>query len=123
MESSFFTISSVSILSIRFSWSGNILFAYGVCGSVCWFLRRLSPVRLVAAGACSLFIGSIISWNVLSSHNGFLVDLYRVVQECRHISEVNSPVQEMLIYRSSWFEQMTVRIPMCSTLTLWRFGC
>src|SRR5206468_10301408 len=100
----------IGLLHAHLLWSGDILFAYGVSGSVCWFMRRLSPVRLLAAGSCFLLVGSITSWNILSSHNGFLVALYQVVQECLHVPEANSPVREMFIYRGGWFEQVTARV-------------
>jgi uncharacterized protein len=101
----------IGVLHAHLLWSGDILFAYGVCGSVCWFLRRLSPARLSAVGACSLFIGSMISWNVSSSDHGYLVDLYRVLQDCLHIHDTNLPVRELLTYRGGWLEQMTARVP------------
>lgn len=101
----------IGVLHAHLLWSGDILFSYGVCGAVCWFLRRLSPARLTAVAGCSLFIGSMISWNLASSAHGYLASLYRVTQECLHIPDASLPVRELLIYRSGWLEQMTARVP------------
>ena len=101
----------IGMLHAHLLWSGDILFAYGVCGSVCWFLRRLSPARLLASGAFFLSIGSVVSWNSWSSQNGFLVELYQVVKEYLHIPQASSTAGEMLIYRGGWFEQMARRAP------------
>ncbi len=74
----------VGLLHAHLLWSGDILFAYGLCGSLCWFLRRLSPKRLFAIAASSLAIGCVISWNVASSRHGYVAELYLVVLKCLH---------------------------------------
>jgi uncharacterized membrane protein YeiB len=90
----------IGLLHAHFLWSGDILFGYGVCGSICCPLRGLNPVRLLASGTCFLFIGSIVSWSLWGSPDGLLAYLYRVIQECLYIPEANFQTHEMLIYRA-----------------------
>lgn len=91
-------------------WSGDILFAYGICGSVCWLFRRYRPRTLFLLGLIILAIGEYLTLTIWSpSANGILVNAYQVLQDALHIPET-SPVQETLNYQGTWSQQMALRI-------------
>jgi uncharacterized protein len=93
-------------------WSGDILFTYGLCGSVCWLFRRSSPRRLFLLGLMTLVIGQYITRMVWAPPaNGFLSILYQALQEILRIPPAASPIQETLVYRGTWIQQMVLRIP------------
>ena len=100
----------IGIMHSYLLWSGDILFSYGVCGSVCWHFRHYRPLTLFLLGTIILAIGEYLTLCIWSpSAHGFLVSLYQVLRDSLHIP-VTSAVQETLIYRGTWTQQMTLRI-------------
>jgi uncharacterized protein len=101
----------IGIMHSYLLWSGDILFAYGICGSICWLFRRYRPRTLFLLGLIILAIGEYLTLSIWSpSANGFLVSSYQVLHDALHIPET-SAVQETLNYRGTWLQQMVLRIP------------
>ena len=101
----------VGVMHSYLLWSGDVLFAYGICGSVCWLFRRCRPRMLFLLGLIMLAIGEYLTLNIWSpSANGFLVSTYQLLQDALHIP-VTSATQETLDYQGTWLQQMAVRIP------------
>ncbi len=93
-------------------WDGDILFTYGLCGSVCWFFRRSRPLRLFVYAVGFLVFGELLSSNAWSSSwTNYVAMLYQCSRDALHVVVNASPAQEVSIYRGSWIQQMVLRVP------------
>lgn len=89
-------------------WDGDILVAYGVCGMVAYFFRRLSPRRLIGIGLLILCVPPII--NVLFGLALPHMDHDTLAEISKGWSPSPEAIQEELAaYRGSWLEQFPTR--------------
>lgn len=102
----------VGLLHSYLLWSGDILFAYGLCGSICWFFRKSRALWLFLLGLMALMVGECFTWIVSTSPAyNLLAVLHEVLQEVLQIPTRTTPAQELLAYRGNWMQQMTFRVP------------
>jgi len=92
-------------------WSGDVLVAYGLCGLLVYFCRRLSPRTLLKLALLLIAIGSVsfLSYSPWGGH------LYRIEAEIARQStwmpHPTYPADEISAYRGNWITQMSVRVP------------
>lgn len=90
-------------------WSGDILFLYGICAMVVYWLCGLSPRLLIAIGFSLLLIGSLIS---LASQLGVSTDPKMAAEMKPDWEPSEERVEsEIAAFRGSWFEQNEYRRP------------
>ena len=91
-------------------WSGDILAAYAVCGSVIFIMRNRSPLTLALAGVAVYAVASALSFFVA------LVPEVLSAEDAADLSAMWMPSQaeidaELLAYRGGWLVQQAYRVP------------
>jgi uncharacterized protein len=92
-------------------WSGDILFAYGMCGLVPYVFRKLPPRTLLVAGLAMICVAcfSLSAYGRISAHW-----TPTQLQQAREDVWMPSPegvAKEIAAYRGSWVQQMKFRVP------------
>ena len=90
-------------------WSGDVLVAYGVCGAVVFFCRKLRPGTLLLLAFLFISCGSILFWSYASQSAWLLRELLAIGRELLGIHPFISPSAEILAYRSGWLTQLGIR--------------
>ena len=90
-------------------WSGDILFAYGLCGMVAYLCRKLRPTKLIIVGMLLLSVAPAIltAAGVWSRHWSARQVQTATEQMWAPTSEMVA--QEVRAYRGSWIAQMKYR--------------
>lgn len=94
----------VGLVHAYLLWSGDILVAYGLCGSLAYLGRRLRPPTLFVL-ASMLLAASPASWIAFT--------LLSPTEAARWLSWLPHPLppaQEIAAYRGGWLSQMAPRI-------------
>ncbi len=91
-------------------WYGDILFLYGVCGLVVYWLRKLGPRFLLVTGVLFLGVGTGISllsgWSMPYWPDEQLAEMAMDWQPSPKVVE-----DEVAAYRGGWHQQMAHRVP------------
>lgn len=85
-------------------WSGDILVAYGLCGSLAYLVRKLRPSTLLALAFVLLLVGSTL-WGMFA-----VLSPTGIAQALNWTSLALSSPQEVAAYRGGWLTQMTPRV-------------
>ena len=120
----------IGFLHAHLLWSGDILFLYGVCGTLVYPLRKQSPGRLVVLGVVALAVASVISVG-----SGLSLEYWSEEDRTELTREIWEPTPEMIdaelaAYRGSWLDQQPVRSAsalafqtfLLTTWGVWRAG-
>ena len=92
-------------------WYGDILFLYGVCGSLVYLFRKLSPRRLILIGLLSLTISSAFYVSAGLSMAQWPQDDVEQLRRNNWRPTPEMVAKETAAYRGGRLDQMTVRVP------------
>lgn len=96
----------IGLLHSYLLWSGDVLVAYGLCGSLVYVCRRLRPSTLLILAFSSIALGmvSLIAY-------GICLPVQAVIaREWAWMPQPLSSAAEIAAYRGSWIAQMAPRI-------------
>ena len=101
-------------------WYGDMLVALALCGSVVFFVRRLSPRWLLILGGLTFAIGSVVSlaltWSLVQGPPDALAEWKD--QYTPHSVNIAA---EIIQYQAGWVEQMRYRVPAAQEIHTWYF--
>jgi len=110
----------LGLLHAYLLWYGDMLVALALCGTVVFFVRRLSPRWLLILGGLTFAIGSVVTlaltWSLVQGPPEALAewkDQYTPVS-------VNI-ASEIIQYQAGWVEQMRYRVPAAREIHTWYF--
>ena len=90
-------------------WSGDILVAYALCGSVIFLLRNRSPRALVVSGLVVFVVASVFSIGI-GITTEFISDEDVAEIVAAWAPDVAKIEAELLAYRGGWFAQQAQRV-------------
>jgi uncharacterized protein len=90
-------------------WSGDILYAYGICGFFAYFFRKLPARTLLLTGLCLLAIASIslLGYGLWSKH--WPREQVASMREQMWMPTSASANEELAAYRGSWIRHLPYR--------------
>jgi uncharacterized protein len=91
-------------------WSGDILVAYGICGSLAYLFRKLSAAKLLTTAFFLLACGTIVFWAYTHPPAYVFSEAVAILREALGVSRSIGSTAETLAYRGPWLAQMSVRI-------------
>ena len=99
----------LGLLHAHLLWSGDILYVYAICGMLVFPLRRLSPRLLLAIGAATLALGSVVSFAF-----GASLQYWPEAARTELINTIWQPTAaavgtDLAAYRGGWLEQLPSR--------------
>ncbi len=98
------------LLHAHLLWYGDILFWYGLCGLVVFWLRGLKPVALIGLGIVSIGVAS-----AFMLFGGLTIDHWPPETYNEVMAQLNpsaeAVAQEIAAYRGGWLGQMEHRVP------------
>jgi len=110
----------LGLLHAYLLWYGDMLVALALCGTVVFFVRRLSPRWLLILGGLTFAIGSVVTlalmWSLVQGPPDALAewkDQYTPLS-------VNI-ASEIIQYQAGWVEQMRYRVPAAREIHTWYF--
>jgi len=110
----------LGLLHAYLLWYGDMLVALALCGTVVFFVRRLSPRWLLILGGLTFAIGSVVTlaltWSLVQGPPDALAewkDQYTPLS-------VNIAA-EIIQYQAGWVEQMRYRVPAAREIHTWYF--
>lgn len=90
-------------------WSGDILVAYALCGSVIFLLRNRSPRALVVSGLVVFVVASVLSIGI-GMTTEFIPEKDVAEIVAAWAPDATKIEAELLAYRGGWFVQQAQRI-------------
>ncbi len=90
-------------------WSGDILVAYALCGSVIFLLRNRSPRALVVSGLVVFVVASVLSIGI-GMTTEFIPDEDVAEIVAAWAPDAAKIEAELLAYRGGWFAQQAQRV-------------
>jgi uncharacterized protein len=98
------------LLHAHLLWSGDVLYAYGMCGLLVYLFRKLKPGWLIALGLLSLaFCSALWLFFQLSMPYWPPEQFEEFVQDWRPDAEATAEM--VAAYGGGWLDQMKLRIP------------
>lgn len=89
-------------------WYGDILYAYGMCGFVVYFFRRLSGKILFPLGLLSIALTAYITYLTITPTLDWPGEALQTIERDLRAFPP-TPAEEIAIKRGSWSEQMELR--------------
>ncbi len=102
-------------------WYDDVLFWYGLCGSIVYWFRKQKPWRLIAWG-----VGAIAVSSLFMLVGGLTTQLWPSGMMEYIVDDLKPPMaaiaNEIEAYRGGWLDQMLYRIPQALEMHTSTFG-
>lgn len=102
-------------------WSGDILYAYAICGMAVYLARRLTPRTLIITGLALHAVSSVFfvgNWFLL---RGASPDVIAIVTRDYWLSSPADLARELAAYRGNWLAQQAFRGPDATSMETFIF--